>query len=296
MRSPAFFLFLFLPLLLLKAGIPLSAQTGEHVSLAAEIAKGEKLPADPAEKYEALLRLARLFQLSGNLERSAAAWIEAAAAAPGGRDDSALLEGARILIALGEYEKAEEGIALAAVREKAGALYLAALIDAFRSGDGRALVRMAEDPGFASRRGEIYYTLWKISGDVRWKDKLLEEFPQSPEGMIAKGAQGVSPAATPHWLLFPGRAAVTAAPPAVSAAASGTDASGAFLQTGLYGREENAAATAEKLKKAGFDALVRRRVVNGTGYWAVSVAPGQDMNRTIRILKEAGFDSFPVYE
>jgi hypothetical protein len=52
----------------------------------------------------------------------------------------------------------------------------------------------------------------------------------------------------------------------------------------------------ERLKKAGFDAGLRRRTVNGTGYWAVSVPPGGDINETIRILKEAGFDSFPVYE
>jgi hypothetical protein len=53
---------------------------------------------------------------------------------------------------------------------------------------------------------------------------------------------------------------------------------------------------AGRLKAAGFYAGLRRRTVNGTGYWAVSVPPGPDMNRTIRNLKEAGFDSFPVYE
>jgi tetratricopeptide (TPR) repeat protein len=99
---------LFLLLLFLKTALPLPAQTGGTSSLAAEIGKAEKLPQDPAEKYEALLRLARLLQLSGNLERAAAVWLEAANTAPGSRDDRALLEGCRILIALGEYEKAGE--------------------------------------------------------------------------------------------------------------------------------------------------------------------------------------------
>jgi tetratricopeptide (TPR) repeat protein len=311
---------------LLKPAMPLPAQSRETGSLAAEIGNAENLPKDPAEKHEALLRLARLFQLSGNLERAAAAWLEAAGAAPGGRDDRALLEGARILIALGEYEKAEEGIraALAGGREKIRAAYLAALLGAFRSGEEGALARVAEDPDFAPYRSEIYYTLWKISSNGRWKTMLLEEFPQSPEGMIARDAEGVHAAATAHWLLFPGRdsppaaapeaARPAAAPaPAVPAAARPVpavpasaapapaaqppaDASGAFLQTGLYGREENAAAMARRLKEAGFDARLRRRTVNGTGYWAVSVPPGPDMNGTIRTLKEAGFDSFPVYE
>jgi hypothetical protein len=52
----------------------------------------------------------------------------------------------------------------------------------------------------------------------------------------------------------------------------------------------------ERLKKAGFDAGLRRRTVNGAAHWAVSVPPGEDMNGTIRRLKEAGFESFPVYE
>jgi hypothetical protein len=52
----------------------------------------------------------------------------------------------------------------------------------------------------------------------------------------------------------------------------------------------------ERLKKAGFDAGLRRRTVKGAAYWAAAVAPGPDMNGTIRLLKEAGFESFPVYE
>jgi tetratricopeptide (TPR) repeat protein len=267
--------------------------------LPAEIGKAENLPRNPAEKYEALLRLARLFQLSGNPERAAAAWIEAANAAPDGRDDRALLEGCRILIALGEYEKAGEGIraALASGREKIRAGYLAALYNAFR-GDDSALIRMAGDPDFAPYRSEIYYTLWKISGARHWKTRLLEEFPQSPEAMIAAGAEGVSPAITAHWLLFPGResAALAAPPPPAAASGGQTPETGAFLQTGLYGKEENALSMVERLKKAGFDAGLRRRTVNGAGYWAAAVPPGPDMNGTIRLLKEAGFESFPVYE
>jgi hypothetical protein len=321
MGARHFFLLFFLPFLFLNSRISLPAQAGGIAVLAEEIGKAENLPGDPAEKYRALLRLARLFQLSGNLERSAAAWIGAANAAPGGRDDRALLEGSRILIALGEYEKAGEGIraALAGGREKIRAAYLAALLGTFLSGDDGALASMAEDPDFALYRSEIYYTLWKISGGARWKTKLLEEFSQSPEAMIAKDAEGVSAAATAHWLLFPGRDAVFVAAPrpgspaianapappaarpvpasaAVPAAPPAADASGPFLQTGLYGKEENAAAMAERLRKAGFDTRLRYRTVNGTGYWAVFVPPGADMNKTIRTLKEAGFDSFPVNE
>jgi tetratricopeptide (TPR) repeat protein len=300
MALSRFFLSSLLLLLFLNLRIPLPAQAGETVSLAAELGKAENLPQNPAEKYQALLHLARLLQLSGDPEQAAAAWLEAANAAPGGRDDRALLEGCRILIALGEYERAGEGIraALAGGREKIRAEYLAALFDAFGSGDCRALVRMAGEADFASYRGEIYYTLWKISGGGQWKTRLLEEFPRSPEALIAADTGNVRAAATAHWFLFPGRESAAFSVPAPSAAASpvSTGVPGVFLQAGLYGREENAAAMAGRLKTAGFDARLRRRAVNGTGYWAVSVPPGPDMNKTIRMLKEAGFDSFPVYE
>jgi hypothetical protein len=53
---------------------------------------------------------------------------------------------------------------------------------------------------------------------------------------------------------------------------------------------------AERLRRGGFTPLVTRRRVNGTEYWAVGVSPGENMNDTILALKNAGFESFPVYE
>jgi hypothetical protein len=96
-------------------------------------------------------------------------------------------------------------------------------------------------------------------------------------------------------------AAVAASVPASSAAAAAPSPAGnagkpaALLQTGLFSREANAGAMAERLRNAGFSPSVGRRSVNGTGYWAVTVEPGQDMGQTILRLKDAGFESFPVY-
>jgi cell division septation protein DedD len=111
------------------------------------------------------------------------------------------------------------------------------------------------------------------------------------------------------WLLLPGRegivsepvaggmAAVPAAAAAPQAALSPVpEASSGILQTGLFSREENTQAMAARLKSAGFTAIITRRRVNGTEYWAVGVSPGQNMNETILKLRDAGFESFPVYE
>jgi cell division septation protein DedD len=66
------------------------------------------------------------------------------------------------------------------------------------------------------------------------------------------------------------------------------------LQAGLFSREANALNLLEKLRAAGFSALTGRQARSGGDYTAVYVRPGQDINRTIRDLRAAGFDSFPV--
>jgi cell division septation protein DedD len=66
------------------------------------------------------------------------------------------------------------------------------------------------------------------------------------------------------------------------------------LQAGLFSREANARALLEKLRAAGFPALSGRQERAGGDYTAVYVRPGPDINQSIRDLKAAGFDSFPV--
>jgi cell division septation protein DedD len=91
----------------------------------------------------------------------------------------------------------------------------------------------------------------------------------------------------------PASAAAVATAPAP--AATGPRAGPQALQTGLFSREENAHAAVARLAAKGFAAEVGRKTVNGVAYWAVSVAPGEDPNRTIMRLKDAGFESFPVF-
>jgi hypothetical protein len=262
-----------------------------------------------AERHGILIRLAGLFRLLGDQESAARAWTEAAFAEPGGRDDRALVEGARCFAAIGEMDQAEAqtqtvlrtGRDPVSVRN---ARYLDAQIRAFRSGDFSALAALAEDPGYSDYKGAIYYTQWRLSGDPRYKTRLLTEYPESPEARIA-GADGGAVSAAPMalWFLFPGREAAVPLAPAVaedapSPAALPRESAGtapAVLQTGLFSREENARALTERLRRAGFQPDIVRREVNGTGYWAVIVPAGTDMGLTIIHLKDAGFESFPIF-
>ena len=69
-------------------------------------------------------------------------------------------------------------------------------------------------------------------------------------------------------------------------------ASGAArLQTGIFGREDNARIQMDNLVKAGFSSTVEQRIVNGNEMWAV-VVYAQDLSLTVGALRRAGFETF----
>ena len=272
--------------------------------LSAKIADLEKTLArgpGPREKNRAFRELARLQELSGNMESAARCWNEAALSLPE-RDYDALLHRASCLAASGEFDGAADAARQAllssdtAIRTRS--LYLAGQIEAFRTGNTAPLRSLLPEQAFAPFRPAIYYTIWKVSGEAAWRSKLLAEFPQSPEALaLGNGALNSAPSAL--WLL--GSALPLGPGPAVSAgnpsgeSPAPVETRPVMLQTGLFGQEENARALAARLDRAGFQSMVTKKQVNGTVFWAAGVAPGQDHNRTILLLKDAGFEAFPVY-
>ena len=296
----------FLWILLVSGIIPLAANPPEALSLSAEISRLERasLSQNSQERFQAFLSLARLQRLAGDSEAALRAYDGALALSPS--DGQTLLEQGRLLMSLGEHERAALAFSslLAVSRDRELLIqgsYLAAQLDAFRSGNTHALAALADNNDFISHRSGIYYTLWKLSDDTRWKNRLVAEFPQSPEARIA--LSGAELQMTPLWIFFPGRESlsiagpVTQAPPAAPPQpAPPPSASGpaVFLQTGLYSREANALARAEQLSRAGFQPQIIQRRVNNADHWAVGVQSGSDMNALIRQLREAGFEAFPV--
>jgi hypothetical protein len=337
--------------LLFCLGLSLYAQNPSPLVLAGEIETIGKTLQNPgvsaAAQRDALIRLARFLTLSGNIEGAADAWLKAAAAEPGKRDDMSLLKGARCLAALGQLEAAEEYVKNVLLTGDAGesqleARCLGAQIQAFRTGNGAVMVSFLQNAEYADKRPSLLYTLWKVTGEEAYRVRLENEYPSSPEGRIVRSGlpEQVQGAPTAMWFLFPGReglgepvlgsgnaAAVGGIPrtgavparsipviPGAVQAAPGSPAEGppanlppaavspaaaspgGVLQTGLFSREENTQAMAERLRRGGFTPVVTRRTVNGTEYWAVGVSPGENMNDMILRLKNAGFESFPVYE
>ncbi|MCL2093894.1 MAG: SPOR domain-containing protein [Treponema sp.] len=306
----------------------LYAQTNVHAnraSLAAEITRLEQLSQRPAqstqgnrERYQAFLDLARLYQLAGNSESALRTYNEAAAVFPG--DGRILLEQSRLLISFGEYERARYSLGALQHRSQdlgrdlfMEAQVLLAHLEAFSTGSSQSLTALSASADYIRHRSSIYYALYQVTGNAAWRSRLGAEFSQSPEGRIAAAGNNpstVSLAPTPLWLLHPGRLALPPAPPAPQAGADlygtimalGLPAqeaappvpSGIILQTGLFGREDNARGMIENLRRLGFDAQMIRREVNGGDYWMVGVDAGADSNAMIGRLRAAGFESFPV--
>jgi len=300
----------------------LNSQTNvTSVSLENEIKTLEKTASaqgvSSAQRHDALVKLARLRQLSGDIEGAAKNWLEAAAAVPGQVDDDALLACAYCLAAMGEWDRAR--VALEPLFLKSSrARFLYTSINAISTGDVAALGEIAGNPEYTNYKNEIYFLLWRtlrdIKGDVSsaeiWRQRLITEFPQTPEGRLAAGAAAnVSIKPSPFWLLISGgaltleektAAVVTQSPAVVTASQTAVPVlqeaavSQTRLQTGLFSKQANAQTQAASLRQAGFSPSIEQRIVNSGEMWAVTVPAGTNTNSTIRELREAGFESFPI--
>jgi len=201
------------------------AQTG--LSLEAEIKNIEsaasKTGIPSAERHSALVRLSRLRQLTGDIEGAARSWFEAAGAIPGRVDDDALLSCAYCLAAMGEWDRAAKALDPLLVKSER-ARFLNISIKAIKTGDLSELAAIADDPVYAQMKSEIIFILWKLSGGAliassagelspfklgggseMWRQRLIAEFPQTPEGRLAAQTSSVvSVRPSPFWLFAGG--------------------------------------------------------------------------------------------
>jgi hypothetical protein len=202
------------PLLLFLA-LPLSAQ--ESFSFQTETVRLREIIASPQsaprQKHDLLIELAELLRLSGDNEGAAAAWKDAAEAVPGERDDRAILEMAACLMAIGEWDKAASAVRLVLLTSRNApgiilrAKYLGAQIEALAKGDTVALEFYLDDPDYASLKPAIYYTLYIVTKEETYRNRLVAEYPASPETRLLTDDTTPFPGAM--WLLYPGRESIT---------------------------------------------------------------------------------------
>jgi tetratricopeptide (TPR) repeat protein len=274
--------------LFLLAAIPLYGQTLPGKSLSAEMQNLEKIIADTAvpavQRYNALSSLASLCQLSGNNEAAAKHWLSAAAVIP---NEDALLSAAVCFAATGNWERAR-AVLEPVLHISKRARFLELGINAQTTGGAEKLLSIAQNKDYADIMSEIYFMLWKVSKDAAWKQRLLAEFPKSPE------AAGIDKPGL-FWLFPQARDTFSAMEMAlVKTAKPIQPAQPVQLQTGVFGKEENAQAHIASLRKSGYAPIVEARVINGTQMWLVFVPAGADVNMSIKELRDKGYDNFPV--
>ncbi len=201
------------------------------------------------------------------------------------------------------------------------------------SGDSAAALTLlrsyAGNAGFSAYAPALLFTLWWADGDTESAKTLTEKFPGSPEAAILRGEATLS--GGPFWYLMDRRSARTLAasvssgspvaapvdagaaasasaivvenpadsPVAPSGTPSATDSgsSGAvWQQLGFFRIRSYADELSAKLRTKGFVPVIREETrPSGTVYFAVLVK--EDSGGTIGPrLKDAGFESFPLFE
>jgi len=312
------------------------AQTG--LALETEIKKIEILASkqgiSAVERHDALVSLARLRQLSGDIEGAAKNWFSAAGAIPDKLDEDALLSCAYCLSAMGEWDRAITALEPLLLKSQR-ARFLYATVKAIKTDDLSELVSLADNPDYSQTKVEILFVLWKLTNgesSTQWRQRLVNEFPQTPEGRLATGNSSAIVKPSPFWLLASGldslpilasekqsgtvvakatnvqttatqatpvaqTTTVKSSTPVAQASQSSspqTAVSTVKLQTGIYSRQDNAQAQVAKLKQAGFTSAIEQRIVNGKEMWVVTVSANTDQGSAINELRSAGFESFPV--
>lgn len=175
-----------------------------------------------------------------------------------------------------------------------------------------------------SVRPQILFTLWYLTNDASYSNRLKKEYPDSAETAIVKG--NIQIASVPFWYFVPRGEIEFEAPstPAATKIPVSTDRStvpsdvpsvtkdisapvvsgkseyerpkksGKKQQLGLFKKRENAIELIEKARRKNFDAYCYTEVrSSGTKYYIVVV--DENSSRTMgKKLKDSGFDCYTV--
>ncbi len=287
---------------------------------------------DLSEKRGAYIYLAGIQEKMGRFSDAQKNYAAAAAIAAGDADGMAkrsseqlVLDAVRCALCGGEGDIAQNYLNSAVRSSKNGevAAYVklydqwALLVKAENLKDTEEVVAMlktyAELDSMKCVHPQILLTLWHITGQENYADRLKKSFAGTPEELIVSGKVNLKP--SPFWYFVPrkGGAVPEVVPQktenVVTAAveeekSSGSSAKGSEgkkekitrQQLGLFKDKANAEGLIEKLKKKGFNGKITSEVrPSGTTYYIVVV----DENKTNTIgqeLRTAGFDCYPVFE
>lgn len=164
------------------------------------------------------------------------------------------------------------------------------------------LEKFLDDPVMACEKPAVLFSLWWLTGDAAYAQKLETDFAATPEAACANGRAEVLP--LPYFYFIPrmnsGFDAKTAAERyanknAVAAAKKAENQRAMWQQVGLFRDENNAENCIKKLIAAGFKPEVLKQTKpSGNNYTAVVVK--ETDGSVAQALRNAGFECYPVFE
>lgn len=296
----------------------------------------------PSEKRAVLAILAGTEEQMGNYDDAqkhyaAAAGIQGSAQAlsgvPNKTSEQLVLDAVRCALCTGDYATAQSylGSSVRNSKDETVLSYVklyeqwAALCKAGPDGnvDEPVAILKAYAPldSMKSVRPQILLTLWHLTGESEYSEKLKKNFPKSMEAAVVRGEVQVLP--SPFWYFLPKTGAdlpdldigsesgVAAADSSSlksksssdssassSAASSSSDSSDKIVkeQLGLFRDKANAERLFEQVKAKGFSPEIDTEVrPSGTTYYIVVVRENKE--GTIgRQLRTVGFECYPVFE
>lgn len=163
-------------------------------------------------------------------------------------------------------------------------------------------VSFLDDPAMACEKPAILFSLWWLTGDVAYAQKLETDFAKTPEAACANGRAEVLP--LPYFYFIPRKNAGFDAKEAAlrysnkKAVASAKEAENQkviWQQVGLFKDENNAENCVKRLVAAGFrPEVLKQTKPSGNNYTAVVVK--ETDGSVAQALRNAGFECYPVFE
>ena len=157
----------------------------------------------------------------------------------------------------------------------------------------------AKDVSFKEFKPSILLTLWFIANDVQAEKYILKEYPLSIEAMIVRGEAIILPST--FWYLLPKNsftleASQNSEQSNVAHASSAKVSTPKAYQIGFFKLKGHAEKQKEKLTTLGFTVEIKEEMrTKNMIYYAVFVLETERGHTGLR-LKDAGFESFPIFD
>ncbi|MDY5047114.1 MAG: SPOR domain-containing protein [Treponema porcinum] len=167
----------------------------------------------------------------------------------------------------------------------------------------------ADIPSMKSVNPSVLLTLWYVTGEADFGNRLVKKYPESAEAGIVTGKVQVMP--SPFWYFVPRRKIALTQPSAeektVSATENGDGTQGEAAvkadfsenpvkqQLGLFRDKSNAEEFVRRLNEKNFKGYIQEETrSSGTTYYIVLVDENEDGSMGLK-LKSAGFECYPVF-